>query len=1256
MTDSMIPVKPDDVTWTDDQWKAIWAKGQDILVAAAAGSGKTAVLVERIIQKIITDHDPIDVDELLVATFTNASAAEMRHRIGTALEKAIDQNPHSVHLRKQLSLLNKASISTLHSFCLEVIRKYYYLIDIDPNFRILDQTEGELLRDEVLDELFEDEYGREGNEQFYRAVDTFTNDRSDVALQDMIRKLYDFSRSNPIPFKWLEDLVEMYDVDVKHSIDDLPFITALKFDIKLQLQGAYGLFQRAYEITKIPGGPAPRAENFLDDMEMLTTLLKAQDQSWEELYERFSNLTFTRLKSCKGDEYLPELIEEAKKLREKGKKMIEKLKEDFFSRKPDSYLRDMSQMKSTISTLVELVKEFSLRFETVKNERGVVDFADLEHYCLAILTDPDSSGERKPSKAAEQYLRQFKEVLVDEYQDTNMVQESILKLVTKDDEASGSMFMVGDVKQSIYRFRLAEPNLFLGKYNRFSPEEFAGTGLKIDLSQNFRSRNEVLEGTNFLFKQIMGVEVGEIEYDNQAELKLGALYPKEDSYPIEMTLINQTEEEMEATDQEDTDDEFSKADLEKSVIEARYMATKVKELIEERKQIFDPKTKTNRSIQYRDIVILLRSMPWAPEIMEEFKNQGIPIYANLSSGYFEATEVAIMLSLLKVIDNPYQDIPLVSVLRSPIVGLNEEALAQIKVHSKAPTFYEACKRFSKQKQEISAELKEVHERMREFLLNLQSWRTLARQGALAELIWQLYRDTRFYDFVGGMPGGKQRQANLRALYDRARQYEETSFRGLFRFLRFVDRMRERGEDLGTARALSEQEDVVRMMTIHSSKGLEFPVVFIAGLSRQFNLMDLNQSYLLDKEYGLATKYMDPERRISYPSLPQLAFKRKKRMETIAEEMRVFYVALTRAKEKLYLIGTVKDIDKSLKEWQSSLLNEDWLLGDYERAGAISYVDWIGPALIRHGDCTHLQEEKSLVADIPEEIISHPSCWKVNVHQKSEFVSDGPISAEIDDSWKKAIHEGKPVDEGSKEYDEVQERLSWKYPYLDSTKLRSKQSVSELKRMFEVRDEASSTEIVRKFQKPVFNRPRFLQASNTLSPAEIGTSMHAVMQHISLESKPSLEGVKELLVELQRKEILSQEQIEVIDIGKILAFFETDLGNRLLQAKQIQREVPFSMSLPVCEVDPSTHLTDESLLVQGVIDLVFIDDQGMVLLDYKTDGIYDRYKGGFEEAYPILKERYAAQVDLYTRALQQILKVNVNERYLFFFDGSHIIEC
>lgn len=891
--------------------------------------------------------------------------------------------------------------------------------------------------------------------------------------------------------------------------------------------------------------------------------------------------------------------------------------------------------------MVMLVKQFDERFFAAKAEKNLVDFADLEHYCLQILTEETVDGERKPSAAAIEYRKQFKEVLVDEYQDTNLVQESILKLVTADGEYSGNLFMVGDVKQSIYRFRLAEPNLFLGKYTRFT-HDGNESGLRIDLNRNFRSRKEVLDGTNFLFQQLMGITVGEINYDEDAQLKKGAPYPEDKPNPIELHLIDGAESHSET---EESEIGFEAEELEKAQLEARLMAKLIKKTINEKHQIYDMKTQQYRSATYRDMVILLRSMPWAPQIMEEFKKQGIPVYANLSSGYFEATEVAIMISLLKVIDNPQQDIPLASVLRSPIVGMDEEEMSQVRLFHTG-SYYEALADFYRRSD--SDEHPGLYEKASSFYKKLVKWRKLARQEALSDLIWLLYRETQFYDFAGGMPGGKQRQANLRALYDRARQYEASSFRGLFRFLRFIDRMQERGDDLGAARALGEQEDVVRLMTIHSSKGLEFPIVFIAGLSKQFNMMDLRKPYLLDKDYGFAAKYVNSELRITYPSLPQLAFKKKKQLELIAEEMRVLYVALTRAKEKLYLIASISDAEKMQHNWASNATHGDWLLKDYVRAGAKSYLDWIGPSLVRHRDFQG-------AAGLGWEMESHPSNWSISVIPSEELAVLDDEEALAQEQLLEHVQKSEKVEMVSEFSQDIKEQLKWEYPEHEASVHRSKQSVSELKRQYELKDEQSSTELLRKFKRPITKRPTFMQ-EKSLTPAERGTITHLVMQHIDLSNEITIQSIQQLMVELIQRELLTDEQKEAVNPDTIVDFFDSDIGQRMQKAQSIRREVPFTMSLPAKEAYSDWATGEEEILIQGVIDCIFEDEQGLVLLDYKTDTITGRFASGYEEgAKEILADRYRMQLQLYTRAVEGILNKKVTSRYLFFFDGAHLLE-
>lgn len=1228
-----LPPKPKDALWTDEQWQAIMVRNENTLVSAAAGSGKTAVLVERIIQQLIDQNDPVDVDRLLVVTFTNAAAAEMRQRIGEALENALSSQPGNLHLRRQLSLLNRASISTLHAFCIEVLRTYYYKLGLDPGFRILDKTEAILMRDEIIDELFEEHYSDPENEAFFKLVDTYSGDRSDVELQYLIERLYDFSRSHPWPNVWLNEIVNQYDIAEETSYADIEWVHDLFTELKKELYETATLLDKAEQLLLRPGSPTPYAKTIKSDKNQLDMLIAAGDD-WNTLYEVFQTISFPSIgrvtKKDDVDETLKNLV---KDLRDAAKENVQSLKKNFFSRPLQDYMQDMVKLAPLMKTLIELVQSFGERFTLAKREKSAFDFSDLEHYCLQILLAEDATADNIiPSEAAHYYKDKFLEVLVDEYQDTNLVQETIIQLVASKD----NLFMVGDVKQSIYRFRLAEPTLFLKKYKNFS-EVGNEQGLRIDLAQNFRSREEVLFATNFIFRQIMDESIGELDYDEAAELKHGFPYPESTSSQAELLLIDRTEEE-----ERDIPDDVIEAAKEE--LEARLIAEKIKQLIgrdgEEPSLVYDKNLKRMRPITYRDIVILMRSTSnTGGMVMEELKKHAIPAYIEMSKGYFEATEITTMMSLLHIIDNPDQDIPLASVLRSPIVGLTEEELATIRITNRNVSYFEALQGYLAEN-----EHNELAKKLQRFYKKLTIWRTEARQGALSELIWQLYRDTNYYEFVGGLPGGVQRQANLRALYDRARQYEKTSFRGLFRFLRFIERMQERGQDLGTARALGEQEDVVRLMTIHSSKGLEFPVVFLAGLAKEFNLKDLNKQVLLHKNYGIGTKFVDVEQRISYPTLLQLGIRHQMEKESLAEEMRVLYVGMTRAREKLYLIGTVKEAEKQIQKWQVHLDHTEWLLTDYVRRKGRTYLDWIGPALIRHQDGQllrdYLEEKDVRFLDV----YSDPSTWRVEVIHANELTLEETEKEYADSEKLERLRAGKPIHVESGEKERVAAQLSWTYERQRLTELKAKQTVTELKRQREVIDEQSEQSYA-SFQNLAEERPRFLQRTK-MTAAERGTALHTFMQHLPFEDV-SLDSLENKLAQLVNDEILTEEQAAAIDLSLIHAFTKTPLFTRLKEAEKTFREIPFTFAVPALEN------SEEKVIVQGVIDLVLEEEDGLVLIDYKTDAITERYSS-FEAAKPILLNRYRVQLDLYEQAIEHIWKKRVKEKYLYFFDGSHLL--
>lgn len=1237
------------VKWTKEQEKAIYTSGSDVLVSAAAGSGKTAVLVERIIQKLLTKEDAVDIDSMLVVTFTNAAAQEMRTRVGLALEEALTINPDSVHLRKQLSLLQRASISTLHSFCLDVVKQYAYQLDIDPGFRIANDMEGDLIKQDVIDALFEESYSKEGQEleEFFNVIDRFSSDRSDEAVEDLILSLYTFSIQNPNPENWLDQLADVYNIPEEFTEADLSWLDIVKQEVNSQFKTMEEEIMRAEEIARESDGPYQYIETVESD-KLLVEEAKQHFNSWNALQTYMGTSKLTTL-SRKKMECNEDKKDKFKVIRDGYRKRWNALKETWFSHKLESHIEDMRELFPVIKQLTKLVKQFKQMFTEQKTEKGIVDFSDLEHYCLELLLDETSTVDHiVPSEVALSFKRQFTEVMVDEYQDTNLVQETIINLIS-DQEGPGNTFMVGDVKQSIYGFRHAEPSLFIKKYKQFFARNHPAE--RIDLANNFRSREHVLTGANYIFRQILDEEMGEINYDEDAELiysnkmydSLAFIEPNP-----ELIIIDREDHE----NKESVEEGENYQDLEKAQLEARVYSGKIKSLIgtgsNKPAQVADKSSKGQRDIQYRDIVILLRSMTWAPTIVDELKKQGIPVYAELSTGYFEAIEVKIMLSFLKIVDNPRQDIPLASVLRSPIVNLDEEDLARIRLADRTGTYYEALIKFKQQNSDEAAT------KVTSFLEKLTTFRSVSRQGALSELIWQIYRETGYYDFVSGMPGGRQRQANLRALYDRARGYETTSFRGLFRFLRFIERMEERGDDLGAARALSEQEDVVRIMTIHKSKGLEFPVVIVGGMDRQFNLQDLNKKYLLDKDLGFATRYIDSIKRITYPTLHYNALRLVKLKEQLAEEIRVLYVALTRAREKTIMVGNVASFKKKQEKWQQVLDHSDWVLPAQYRVESKSYLDWVGPALIRHEANQVLRGEETVADHVLPSIHFDSSKWTVKVIHGSELVNLDELIEASDLGYKENITNWNKIDlDNSVLTEKVDQRLSYIYPYVESTHARAKQTVTEIKRQREIKDNYSSDQIVRGFQTPIIKRPNFMQKEKVISAADRGTAMHTVMQHLPLRKELTAEDIEKYILKFVSEEFLTDDEAEVINLKAIESFFKTDIAKYIMEKESVYREVPFSVSLPASDVYASwTSKKEERILIQGVIDCLVPFDDGWIIVDYKTDALPENVTQAVKNK---LIKRYAVQMELYARAVEMIWKQPIKKTYLYFFSKQLMLE-
>ena len=1217
--------------WTEEQLKAIETRRCNLLIAAAAGSGKTAVLVERIIRIITNEENPVDIDRLLVVTFTSAAASEMRERIASAITKALEKSPNSKSLQKQLTLLSRANITTMHSFCLDVIKNNFHIIDLDPAFRILDETEGMLLRSEVLEELFEDKYENDDKE-FLDLVEAYSDSKSDDKLKDIVLDLYKFSMSGPWPQRWLRDKSEEFNINTIEELDKSSWMKVFIENLVIELQGLISMEEKALELCEETSGLEPYIDTFRDDITMLRMIYEHLGAGVEEIYNRLSSASFSKLKTVRKANVSDENAQSrVKAIRDDVKKKINKLRDEIFSMTPDEMLHSVKASYTYMKALSSLVIEFQDRFSNAKKEKGALDFNDLEHLCLKILTSEDSG-------VADNFKEYFDEVLVDEYQDSNAVQEAIIDLVSRKYSNDPNVFMVGDVKQSIYRFRQAKPELFLEKYNTYSKKQ--GKNIKIQLYKNFRSRDEVIKGVNYIFKEIMSRVVGELEYTDEEALNLGASYSKteDDNYvvggKIELNILDKSTEVGEEV-------LIEEEDLGTINLEARIVANRIKELLSNKDgkvfKVLDKGTGEYRPVTYKDIVILLRATKnWSEVFLDELGAEGIPVYADTGSGYFESIEIRTIMSLLKVIDNPMQDIPLIALLRSPIMSFSAEDLTNIRLVDKDKYFYENI--ISISKEEFDCE-KELIEKCNIFLERLSVWRKKSIYTPIDEFIWYLYTDTAYYGYVGAMPNGVLRQANLRILFQRAKQYEQTSFKGLFNFINFINKLRKSSGDMGSAKVLGENEDVVRIMSIHKSKGLEFPVVFVCGSGKQFNLMDLNNNILYHEELGFGPELVDLDKRVSYPTLPKEAIKQRIRLETLSEEVRILYVAFTRAKEKLIITGAVNGLEKWItKCCNAAALDKDIILPSEVLKGK-SYLDWIGMAICKHKDGEILRE---LVGSNDIRIKDDLSTWSVKTWTKSDLVVDKKDSDvdEINEDNLLINSDCSSVDK------EIERRLDFRYKFRESTLIKSNFSVSELKKKNFEQVPVIDTENL--FKEDICNiKPKFLQEERGLTAAEKGTAIHFVMQKIDLSRVNTIEEIKIQLKDFVDMELLSKEEYKVINPYKVKKFFISKLGERMLSAYNrgdiVYRELPFYTEIDVHRINPDLpkEVEGDKVRLQGVIDSFFYEDNEVILLDYKTDYVEQSNE---EE----LINKYRIQIHYYKEALEKITKTKIKECYLYSF--------
>lgn len=1124
----------------------------------------------------------------------------MREKILEAIYKKIEENPEDENLQKQVILLNKASISTIHSFCLDVIKNNFYEIDVSANTRIADDSEILLLQQEVIDDLFEEKYEEEDS-NFIKLIKTYTKYNQDEVLKDLILRVYSYIQASPFPEEWLEEQIGKLNIEDDTNFSDTVWgkiitenANQILEDSILKLQNIRTKMIRFPELDKFTA----KIEDDIDKYTYIQNNLSDWDTAVEAI-NTLKNAIWTKDQKITND-----LKDEAKDVRESTKDEFKKVKK-LMNCSSEEAVQDIKYMYPILKMLKDLILEFSQKFYQRKREKNIMDFSDMEHLALKILAKKDENGNVVKSEIAKKYENKFEEIAIDEYQDSNLVQEYILTSVSR----GNNIFMVGDVKQSIYKFRQARPKLFLDKYDSYKLEPVNGEDRKIQLFKNFRSRSNILDFTNLVFEDIMSRELGNIEYNQDEYLNLGANFEtiQNQDYKTELEILDLSEEndDIWKTDEEETEEEQEK--VEDVVLEARFVARKIKELIDDKYQIIDKKT-GRRDIQYKDIAILLRTSSGVANVYEkEISELEIPVYSDSSSQYLQSVEIETIMSLLRIINNPMQDIPLVTVMRSPIGNFTDNELIEIRMADRNSSFYEAL---------LKSDLKKAHR----FLSLLKELREDEEYMSLDEWIWNIYTKTGYMNYVNLMPNGALRVSNLRMLFERAKQYEEASFKGLYNFINFIDKIKFNQEDLKAAKIIGENENVVRIMTIHKSKGLEFPVVILAGVGKQFNFRDLNGKILLDQDLGMGPQYIDSDRYIEFKTLAKKALAIKAKNEAISEEMRILYVALTRAKEKLIIVGRQKDVNKKISEKQKLLeiysTIDDNKINPYLLQKYKTYLDWLELIYLKEG------------------VANTKNLFTVNINKKEK--TSVKIENEVEDISKKIIEESnKNNDEQEKE--KIKEILNWQYKHQSIEGIPTKTSVSKLK-------EEREQEI------QITQEPKFIneEAKTKLTGAQKGTLIHLCLQKMKETEEYNLEKITELIEKLKDKEIITEIEAQNIDKEKLLEYTNSQLWTELKQAKEIHKEHPFYINIKASRIyNQINKEDDEEILVQGVIDLFFIDkDDKLILVDYKTDYVQNENE---------LVEKYKGQLELYKEALEQSLNKKVDKMCIYSVYLNKLIE-
>ena len=1215
------------VTWTQEQQKVIDLRNRNILVSAAAGSGKTAVLVERIITMLTKDEPPVDVDRLLIVTFTEAAAAEMKERIRLAIEKKLMEYPDNEHLKQQATLIHNAQITTIHSFCLSVIRDHFHAIDIDPGFRIGEEGELKLLRHDVLEEVLEEKY-QEGSKRFLDFASGYSTGRNDKKIEDLILKIYEFSRSYPDSDAWLDSCVKAYEIEDLEAFEESNVIKKILQDVQKNLEDAKALVEFAMQTALSIDGPAAYEAALEKDLIVIEDLQSAR--TYRQQSEAFANVKWARLPVNKDKTVSEEKITQVKKLREMVKGVVKNIAAQYFYETPEAMIEDMNLCAPAMEELADLVRLFGSRFEEKKRSQNMIDFSDMEQYALRILTQKTEKG-FVPSPVALEYQKQYQEIMIDEYQDSNLIQEAILTSVSTCRSGRYNIFMVGDVKQSIYRFRLSKPELFLEKFYTYNIEE--SQTQRIDLHKNFRSRKEVLESVNAIFRQIMTEKLGGIVYDDQAALYPGAEYPENENLNTEIYLIDsdldRVKERYQLEENEKNAEELLQIASEKE-LEAKAIAMRIRELLRTQK-VTDKATGELRNAKYSDIVILTRSVKGFADVFTEVLNrEGIPTYAGTSEGYFQTQEIGVLLDYLRTLDNRRQDIPLTAVLTSPFCGLDAEELAKIKCFYPELPFYEAVVRYREDDEERKNEKDEViRMKISACLEQMDAFRRIVPFTPMHELLWKILEDTGYGDYVAAMPGGQQRKANLEMLIEKARAYESTSYKGLFHFVRYIEQLQKYDVDYGEASIEDEHADTVRVMTIHKSKGLEFPIVIVAGMGKRFNMQDARSAVALHAGMGVGLDAVDLGLRTKSPSIVKKVIQKEEALESLGEELRVLYVALTRAKEKLIITGTLPRPEEKLEESRMLQRSNQKELSFGELSHAGTYWDWILPAVLGCGE------------DVPLE---------VNILHFEDIVKEG-LKEEIKGVISRSLLEQWDTDRvyEPEMHTVMEEQFGFHYPYEKSSTRKLKFTVTELKkRAYEIAMDHSLEEEAQEellYEEPEVTPliPTFMQKEEGLTGAPRGTAYHRIMELLAFEGPEpdSIEAVAEWIDGMAASGKIEKEAAECVKAYDIFRFLETSSGKRMKKAAKSQKlwkEQPFVLGIDAKELYPEEKDGD-LILVQGIIDAYFEEEDGLVVLDYKTDRVRKA-----EE----LVEKYQEQLRYYAKALEQMTGKKVKEKIIYAF--------